>query len=188
MKLHEMLRLYWSCIRELVSGLFCHGWLDSVAPILEKEMATHSSVLAWRIPGTEEPGGLLSMGSHKVGHDWSDLAVAYWSLIMCQAWVLRMQSKPWPLGACCLWAGDLMTNHPMRMQCFSTGPVWVLLPPPPPTPTRRQESLKTFVIVTAWRDGGVVSWGILLSRGQGCHSTSCSPQDCFHGRESYIWA
>ena len=37
--------------------------------ILEKEMATHSSVLAWRIPGTEEPGGLLSMGSHRVGHD-----------------------------------------------------------------------------------------------------------------------
>ncbi len=36
---------------------------------LEKEMATHSSVLAWRIPGTEEPGGLLSMGSHRVGHD-----------------------------------------------------------------------------------------------------------------------
>ena len=42
---------------------------------LEKEMATHSSVLAWRIPGTGEPGGLLSMGSHRVGHDWSDLAV-----------------------------------------------------------------------------------------------------------------
>ena len=36
---------------------------------LEKEMATHSSILAWRIPGTEEPGGLQSMGSHRVGHD-----------------------------------------------------------------------------------------------------------------------
>ena len=35
----------------------------------EKEMATHSSVLAWRIPGTGKPGGLLSMGSHRVGHD-----------------------------------------------------------------------------------------------------------------------
>ena len=43
---------------------------------LEKEMATHSSILAWRIPGTGEPGGLPSMGSHRVGHDWSDLAVA----------------------------------------------------------------------------------------------------------------
>ena len=40
--------------------------LDS---ILEKEMATHSSVLAWRIPGTGEPGGLSSLGSHRVGHD-----------------------------------------------------------------------------------------------------------------------
>ena len=36
---------------------------------IEKEMATHSSVLAWRIPGTGEPGGLPSMGSHRVGHD-----------------------------------------------------------------------------------------------------------------------
>ena len=43
---------------------------------LEKEMATHSIVLAWRIPGTGEPGGLPSMGSHRVGHDWSDLAAA----------------------------------------------------------------------------------------------------------------
>ena len=39
-------------------------------------MATHSSVLAWRIPGTGEPGGLPSMGSHRVGHDWRDLAAA----------------------------------------------------------------------------------------------------------------
>ena len=43
---------------------------------LEKEMVTHSSVLAWRIPGTGEPGGLPSMGSHRVRHDCSDLAVA----------------------------------------------------------------------------------------------------------------
>ena len=42
---------------------------------LEKEIATRSSVLAWRIPGTGEPGGLPSMGSHRVGHDWSDLAL-----------------------------------------------------------------------------------------------------------------
>ena len=39
-------------------------------------MATHSSVIAWRIPGMGEPGGLLSMRSHRVGHDWSDLAAA----------------------------------------------------------------------------------------------------------------
>ena len=45
-------------------------------PALEKEMATHSSVLAWRIPGTGEPGGLPSMESRRVGHDWNDLAAA----------------------------------------------------------------------------------------------------------------
>ena len=43
---------------------------------LEKEMATHSSVFAWRIPGTGEPGGLPSLGSHRVRHDWSNLAAA----------------------------------------------------------------------------------------------------------------
>ena len=43
---------------------------------LEKEMATHSSVLAWRISGTGEPGGLLSIELHRVGHDWSNLAAS----------------------------------------------------------------------------------------------------------------
>ena len=43
---------------------------------LEKEMPTHSSVLAWRIPGMGEPGRLPSMGLHRVGHNWSDLAAA----------------------------------------------------------------------------------------------------------------
>ena len=43
---------------------------------LEKEMATYSSVLAWRIPGMGEPGGLPSMGSYRVGHNWSNLAAA----------------------------------------------------------------------------------------------------------------
>ena len=41
---------------------------------LEESMATHSSILTWRIPWTEEPGGLQSIGSHRVGHDRSDLA------------------------------------------------------------------------------------------------------------------
>ena len=45
-------------------------------PALEKDMATHSSVLAWRIPGMGETGGLPSMGSHRVRHNWSDLAAA----------------------------------------------------------------------------------------------------------------
>ena len=48
--------------------------LNTLSLSMEKEMTTHSSVLAWRIPGTGEPGGLPAMGSHRVGHDWSDLA------------------------------------------------------------------------------------------------------------------
>ena len=50
--------------------------LCSVFHALEKEMATHSSVLAWRIPWTEKPGRLQSMGSHRIGHNRSDLAAA----------------------------------------------------------------------------------------------------------------
>ena len=54
-----------------------HDWATSLHfHALEKEMATHSSILAWRITGMAEPGGLPSMGSHRVGHNWSDLAAA----------------------------------------------------------------------------------------------------------------
>ena len=56
---------------------------------LEKEMATHCSVLAWRIPGTGEPGWLPSMGSHRVGHDWSDLAAAAAESTFLTFWSLR---------------------------------------------------------------------------------------------------
>ena len=59
---------------------------------LEKEMATHSSVLAWRIPGAVEPGGLPSMGSHRIGHDWSDLAAALY--IQCRS-VRYVSNKIW---------------------------------------------------------------------------------------------
>ena len=53
---------------------------------MEEEMATHSSILAWRIPGTEQPGGLPSMGSHRVGHDWSDLAAAAFQINRIFKW------------------------------------------------------------------------------------------------------
>ena len=58
-------------------------------------MATHSSVLAWRIPGTEEPSGLPSLGSHRVGHDWSDLAAAAAARRNCysNSWVKCSQEK-----------------------------------------------------------------------------------------------
>ena len=75
---------------------------------LEKEMATHSSVLAWRIPGTGEPGGLPSMGSHRVGHDWSDLAAAridtvftnrFWTLLNIFS-SLKYEPWHWKVNSC----------------------------------------------------------------------------------------
>ena len=68
-------------------------------PALEKEMATHSSVLAWRIPGTREPGGLPSMGSHRVGHDWSNLA---------EMKLIRSELIIYPKLQCCLEAELVM--------------------------------------------------------------------------------
>ena len=56
---------------------------------LEKEMATHSSVLAWRIPRMGEPGGLPSMGSHRVRHGWSDLAAAAERVSLSSGWTLH---------------------------------------------------------------------------------------------------
>ena len=56
--------------------IYLYLYLYRYIHVLVKEMATHSSVLAWRIPGTGEPDGLPPMGSHRVGHDWSDSAAA----------------------------------------------------------------------------------------------------------------
>ena len=83
--------LQYSCLENPIDGgawwAAVHGvtksrtWLSDFTftfhfHALEKEMTTHSSVLAWRIPGTVELSGLPSMGSHRIGHDWSDLAAA----------------------------------------------------------------------------------------------------------------
>ena len=69
---------WWAAVHGVMKS---RTWLSDFTFIfhfhaLEKEMATRSSVLAWRIPGMGEPGGLLSMGLHRVRHDWSDLAAA----------------------------------------------------------------------------------------------------------------
>ena len=70
--------LQYSCLANPTDGGACSAAIQTRLSdftfifhfhVLEKEMATHSSVLAWRIPGTGEPGGLLAMGSHRVGHD-----------------------------------------------------------------------------------------------------------------------
>ena len=72
----------WGAWKAVVHGV-AEGrtWLSNLTftfhfHALDKEMATHSSVLAWRIPGMGKPGGLPSIGSHRIGHDWSNLAAA----------------------------------------------------------------------------------------------------------------
>ena len=66
-------QLHYSCLENPMDRgawrSIVHGVAKNWTQLLEKEMATHSSVLAWRIPGMGEPGGLPSMGSHRVGHD-----------------------------------------------------------------------------------------------------------------------
>ena len=64
----------WAC--DVHSSSSFGNFTPLIFPCLEKEMATRSNVLAWRTPGMAEPGGLPSMGSHRVRHDWSDLAAA----------------------------------------------------------------------------------------------------------------
>ena len=79
------------------------NWTDTLS-ILETAMATHSWALAWRIPGMGEPGGLPSIGSHRAGHDWSDLAAAaayivsylihyQWAMCLLLLYMLKLKSK-----------------------------------------------------------------------------------------------
>ena len=63
------------------------GWQDSV----KKDMATHSSILAWEIPWTEEPGGLRAVGSQRVGHDWSGLSM---HILDSRIYLFRIQRVP----------------------------------------------------------------------------------------------
>ena len=75
--------------------------LDREDP-LEKEMATHSSIFAWEIPWTEEPGGLQSIGSQRVGHDWSDLARTHKDFLIFCLWVagkVSGESAQWAMGS-----------------------------------------------------------------------------------------
>ena len=86
---------------------------------LEKEMATHSSVLAWRIPGTGEPGGLPSMGLHRVRHDWSDLAAVSQSKLKCTSMTT--------FKALFLIVYYLRTHpHPLKILNTSAFPSWTL--------------------------------------------------------------
>ena len=89
---------------------------------LEKEMATHSSGLAWRIPGMGEPGVLPFMGSHRVGHDWSDLAAA--AAASPGNWLLGAELCPlvcFPYSHPRLICRSSNTSVPQIWLCLETG-------------------------------------------------------------------
>ena len=104
---------------------------------LEKEMATHSSVLAWRIPGTGKPGGLPSLGSHRIGHDWSDLAAAaaateLWFLLMGHSQFLQ----------------NRIMNENLSWECLN--PCWYLLLPWHTLSTRTRLSIDCKKVFFLW--------------------------------------
>ena len=123
-------------------------------------MATHSSILALRIPGMEEPGGLLSMGSHRVGHGWSDLAAA------AAADINPDEGDGTPLQNSCL-------ENPMDGGAWHTAVHEV---------TKNQTLLSDFTF-THWRRKWQPTLVFLLgaSQGQrslvGCHPWCCTESD-----------
>jgi len=109
---------------------------------LEKEMATHSSVLAWRIPGTGEPGGLPSLGLHRVRHNWSDLAAAaalavkFFRHLGNLSWNWNgswdWESQPFTLQTRCqgLWGSQVQTRLLSKFTLWLSDspqpPIWLL--------------------------------------------------------------
>ena len=100
---------------------------------LEKEMAAHSSVLAWRIPGMGESGGLPSMGLHRVGHDWSDLAAAaaaaaavvflsHWTATMYVLILFGCAES----FSCGMWDLSSLTRNQIRNPCIESMESWLL--------------------------------------------------------------
>ena len=115
---------HWTWLRDFTFTFHCHA--------LEKEIATHSCVLAWRIPGTGEPGGLPSLGSQRVRHDWSDAAAASASQV-CRAWKGHFycswgRERPAGTIGCLTWwpltKGQTFMMSPKPMTNSSKGGSW----------------------------------------------------------------
>ena len=139
----------WTRLRDFTFTFHFHA--------LEKEMATHSSVLAWRVPGTGEPGGLPSLGSHRVGHDCSGLAAA--AAGGCEAEV-RRGSTPFWVAEPTSWAArggkgaDLPLGFPQGTSPTHGAPPSSanhLPKAPPPSPSPRQLGSKTRI----WGDTSI---------------------------------
>ena len=127
-------------------------------------MATHSSVFAWRILGMAEPGGLLSMGSHRVGHGWSDLAVA-------------ANSTKWPLW----WVQHSVTYLISSIFFKSNSPY--------PNTRYKSISISKIFICTKWMKDIIIPKAcnhiisLIIFTSSGCSvahscSTLCEPMDC----------
>ena len=135
--------LQYSCLENPMDGgawwAAVHGvaksqtWLSDFTftfhfPALEKEMATHSSVLAWRTPGMGEPGGLPSVGSHRVGHDWSDLAAAK---NVHSLWEINFISRT-DIQRACTWQVEVLIGWVSILiawnLCWLTGGCWTITP------------------------------------------------------------
>ena len=86
---------------------------------MEKEMATHSSIFTWRIPGTGEPGGLPSMGSHRVGHAWSNLAAAAATQIL--TWDVVQALGMWRVPHGILMCRPSWESQPQSFEFFILG-------------------------------------------------------------------
>ena len=125
-------------------------------------MATHSSVLAWRIPGMGEPGGLPSMGSHRVGYDWNDSAVAAVAQMLKN--LLALQETPSLIPGSGRYPGEGI-GYPL--QCSWTSLVAQMVKNPP-------EIWETWVQTLGWEDSlekeratctSILAWRIPMGRG-----------------------
>ena len=130
--------------------IWLHFIWGMVGHYTEKETAIHSSVLAWRSPGTGEPGGLLSIGSHRVGHDWSDLA----------AEAARYKSRPIENAELQRWITSIQFSHSVI-----SNSLWphVLQHSRPPCPSPTPEAHSNSCPLSRWCHPQISSSVILLS-------------------------
>ena len=129
---------------------------------LEKEMATQSGVLAWRIPGTEEPDRLPSMGSHRVRHDWSDLAAVAAAALTHKCAEMQYTWISWVQHACedyMGWHGNMKYNWKPGACAANTPRTHTLWRPGPESSAGASNSLVTWSPLPLHRIGLIASLG-----------------------------
>ena len=138
---------------------------------LEKEMATHSSTLAWRIPGTEEPGGLPSMGSHRVGHDWRDLAAT--AARLSNTGLKPSVRRSWKSGVGLHQQSGGLVGGRNTQQVTRASAIrsrgWSRPALPGPVPQSSRVAGSRALAVASWGEGGGLSrWNRGLEEGKFC--------------------